>query len=90
MIADLLLAANFVFQKKYQKTAFDGLSYMLRLIGAESLSASVLYPFITGGSIILTSFAGMAVLKKNSQFYNGWLLRCALSGHYYFYRREKI
>lgn len=47
---------------------------MLRLIGAESLSASVLYPFITGGSIILTSFAGMADLKKNSQFYNGLLL----------------
>lgn len=63
---------------------------MLRLIGAESLSASVLYPFITGGSIILTSFAGMAVLKKNSQFYNGLLLQRALSEHYYFYRREKI
>lgn len=90
MIADLLLAANFVFQKKYPKTAFDGLSYMLRLIGAESLSVSVLYLFITGGSIILTSFSGVAVLKKNSQFYNGWLLRCALSEHYYFYRREKI
>lgn len=64
MIADLLLAANFVFQKKYQKTAFDGLSYMLRLIGAESLSVSVLYPFITGGSIILTSFSGVAVFKE--------------------------
>lgn len=64
MIADLLLAANFVFQKKYQKTAFDGLSYMLQLIGAESLPASVLYPFITGGSIILTSFAGVAVFKE--------------------------
>lgn len=45
-------------------SVFDGLSYMLRLIGAESLPASVLYPFITGGSIILTSFAGVAVFKE--------------------------
>ena len=43
---------------------FDGISYMLQLIGAESLPASVLYPFITGGSIILTSFAGVAFLKE--------------------------
>lgn len=40
------------------------ISYMLQLIGAESLPASVLYPFITGGSIILTSFAGVAFLKE--------------------------
>lgn len=45
-------------------SVFDGLSYMLQLIGAESLPASVLYPFITGGSIILTSFAGVAVFKE--------------------------
>lgn len=40
------------------------ISYMLQLIGAESLPASALYPFITGGSIILTSFAGVAFLKE--------------------------
>lgn len=40
------------------------ISYMLQLIGAESLPASVLYPFITGGSIILTSFAGVAFFKE--------------------------
>lgn len=40
------------------------ISYMLQLIGAESLPASVLYPFITGGLIILTSFAGVAFLKE--------------------------
>lgn len=45
-------------------SVFDGLSYMLQLIGAESLPASVLYPFITGGSIILTSFAGVVVFKE--------------------------
>lgn len=42
------------------------ISYMLQLIGAESLPASVLYPFITGGSIILTSFAGVAFLKRKT------------------------
>ncbi len=40
------------------------ISYILQLIGAESLPASVLYPFITGGSIILTSFAGVAFFKE--------------------------
>lgn len=45
-------------------SVFDSISYMLQLIGAESLPASVLYPFITGGSIILTSFAGVAFLKE--------------------------
>lgn len=47
-------------------SVFDGISYMLQLIGAESLPASVLYPFITGGSIILTSFAGVAFLKRKT------------------------
>lgn len=45
-------------------SVFDGISYMLQLIGAESLPASVLYPFITGGSIILTSFAGVTFFKE--------------------------
>ncbi len=42
----------------------DGLTYMLQLIGAITLPASVLYPFITGGSVILTSFAGMIVFNE--------------------------
>jgi len=42
----------------------DGHTYMLQLIGATTLPASVLYPLITGGSVILTSFAGTAVIKE--------------------------
>lgn len=42
----------------------DGLTYMLQLIGAISLPASVLYPLITGGTVILTAFAGMIVFKE--------------------------
>ena len=42
----------------------DGLSYMLQLMGASELPATVLYPLITGGSIILTSLAGIAFYKE--------------------------
>lgn len=42
----------------------DGLTYMLQLIGATTLPATVLYPFVTGGSVILTSFAGVFVFKE--------------------------
>jgi len=42
----------------------DGLTYMLQLIGATTLPDTVLYPFVTGGSVILTSFAGVLVFKE--------------------------
>lgn len=42
----------------------DGFTYMLQLIGATTLPATVLYPFITGGSVILTSLAGVLVFKE--------------------------
>lgn len=44
---------------------FDGLTYMLQLIGATKLPATVLYPFVTGGSVILTSLAGVIVFKES-------------------------
>lgn len=43
---------------------FDGLTYMLQLIGAKELPATVLYPFVTGGSVILTSVAGVLVFRE--------------------------
>ena len=42
----------------------DGLTYMLQLIGATKLPATVLYPFVTGGSVILTSLAGVIVFRE--------------------------
>lgn len=36
----------------------DGLSYLLQLIGAAHLPATVLYPLVTGGCVILTALAG--------------------------------
>lgn len=38
--------------------ALGGASYLFQLKGALSLPATVLYPFITGGSIIFTALAG--------------------------------
>ena len=42
----------------------SGLSYMLQLNGASKLPATVLYPIVTGGSIVFTALAGRLVLKE--------------------------
>ncbi len=42
----------------------SGLSYMLQLVGAENLPATVLYPIVTGGTIIFTSIAGMLAFRE--------------------------
>lgn len=41
-----------------------GVSYMLQLMGAKTLPASVLYPLITGGSIIFSAIAGRVFYKE--------------------------
>ena len=40
-----------------------GLSYMLQLIGAKDLPATVLYPLVTGGSIIFSALAEKVFFK---------------------------
>lgn len=40
-----------------------GISYFLQLFGAASLPATVLYPFVTGGSIVFSSLAGIIFFK---------------------------
>ncbi len=42
----------------------SGVSYLLQLIGAAELPATVLYPLITGGSIILTALADRIAFKE--------------------------
>lgn len=42
---------------------FSGVSYLLQLIGAGNLPASVMYPLVTGGSIVFSSLAGRIVFK---------------------------
>lgn len=41
-----------------------GVSYLLQLIGAKNLPATVLYPFITGGSMICSSIVGIVCFKE--------------------------
>ena len=43
---------------------FGGVSYLFQLIGAKSLPATVLYPIITGGSIIFSALAGRIFFKE--------------------------
>ena len=46
----------------------DGISYMCQLMGAAALPATVLFPLVTGGTVILSAFAGfLAFREKPSQ-----------------------
>ena len=45
-------------------TLLSGLSYILQLNGAKHLPATVLYPIITGGTIVLSSVAGLLFFKE--------------------------
>ena len=47
----------------------SGISYLLQLIGAKNLPASVLYPMITGGSIIFSTLSGKAFFKESVSRY---------------------
>lgn len=42
----------------------SGVSYVFQLIGASNLPATVLYPIITGGSIIFSALAGKLFFKE--------------------------
>lgn len=44
--------------------AISGLSYMLQLTGARELPATVLYPMVTGGSIIFSALSGRVFFKE--------------------------
>ncbi len=42
----------------------SGLAYLFQLIGAENLPATVLYPIVTGGSILFSTLAGRLFFKE--------------------------
>lgn len=44
--------------------AVGGVSYIFQLLGAKSLPATVLYPFITGGTIVFSSLTGVLAFKE--------------------------
>jgi drug/metabolite transporter (DMT)-like permease len=41
-----------------------GVSYLLQLVGAKNLPATVLYPFITGGSMVFSSIIGIVAFRE--------------------------
>lgn len=73
-------AATLAFVKEEKKVSFgypkkvlpmiaasamiSGLSYMLQLVGAKDLPASVLYPIVTGGSIVFSTIVGRVFFKE--------------------------
>lgn len=44
--------------------ACNGTSYMLQLVGAANVPASVLYPLVTGGMVVLSAVAGMVFFQE--------------------------
>ncbi len=42
----------------------SGIAYFLQLVGAAKLPATVVYPFVTGGSIVFTTLAGWLIFKE--------------------------
>lgn len=46
-----------------------GVSYMLQLTGARELPASVLYPIVSGGSIIFSALSGKLLFKEKLSVY---------------------
>lgn len=48
----------------FVSAAISGVSYLLQLIGAKDIDATVLYPIITGGSIFFTTLAGWIFFKE--------------------------
>ena len=46
-----------------------GISYLLQLTGAAELPATVLYPMVTGGSIIFSALSGRVFFKEKLSVY---------------------
>lgn len=44
--------------------ACNGISYYLQLIGAAHIDASMLYPLVTGGSVVLSALAGIVFFRE--------------------------
>ena len=42
----------------------SNVSYLFQLMGAKDVPATILYPLVTGGSIILTTLCGAMFLKE--------------------------
>ena len=70
--------------------AIGGISYMLQLTGAPSLPATVLYPFVTGGSIIFSTVVDLIVFKEKLSLKLSLSIVLCFLGHYYLYREKRL
>ena len=52
--------------------AVSGAAYLLQLIGNTHLPASVMYPILTGGTIVITAVAGLLVYRERLSR-KGWI-----------------
>ncbi|MBE6883865.1 MAG: DMT family transporter [Ruminococcaceae bacterium] len=61
-----------------------GVSYLFQLVGAENLPATVLYPLVTGGSIVFSTLAGWILFreKPNARIWIGVAL--CVAGTFFF------
>lgn len=57
-----------------------GVSYMLQLIGAKELPATVLYPIVTGGSIIFSALSGKVFFKEKLSVHQIVGIACCFAG----------
>lgn len=48
----------------FASAVFFGCSYLLQLVGAKNLPATVLYPIVTGGGIIFTAVSGRLFFRE--------------------------
>lgn len=48
-------------------TLLSGMSYILQLNGSKNLPATVLYPLITGGTLVFSTVAGIIFFKEKFQ-----------------------
>ena len=62
----------------------SGASTVLQLIGAQTIDASLLYPFITGGSIVFTSLIGWVLFREKISRNTLIGIICALMGTLFF------
>ena len=59
---------------------FSGFGYLLQLNAAKNIAASLLYPFITGGSIVFSTLAAWAVFKEKINLFTWISLGLTLAG----------
>ena len=50
----------------FLSAAVSGCSFLLQLLGARVLPASVLYPLVTGGSVVLSTLAGLVLFREKA------------------------